>query len=210
MNDDLESQLVERLRALGQQPVAPAVRSAHLLAMAQDDPAARRRHHRVKIVAIAVAAALLLSTGLAVAQVDTGPLKPVHEKIAGVLGADISDGKVTHGTARHYGGECLPIADGKGAANHGQYLKWVREHRPDQLEAAKASNCGKPLTAGQGDDEDADDDVEDQNERATTSTTSARAATATTSVPVTATTASVPDTTSTTSVPDTTSTTIRP
>src|SRR4029450_7167425 len=169
MNDDLESQLVERLRALGQQPVAPAVRSAHLLAMAQDDPAARRRHHRGKIVAIAVAAALLLSTGLAVAQVDTGPLKPVHEKIAGVLGADITDGQAAQGTARHYGGECLPIADGKGAANHGQYLKWVRANHPDQLDAAKASKCGKPLTAGQDDDNDADD----QKESATTTTTSA-------------------------------------
>jgi hypothetical protein len=165
MNDDLESDVIERLGALGRRPPAPEVQSAHLAAIGQWEPAARRRYHRLKIMAVGVAAALMLSTGLALAQVDTGPLKPVHEKIAGVLGVDITDGKVTHGTARHYGGECIPIADGKGAANHGQYLKWVREHHPDQLEAAKASNCGKPLTAGNGgDDEDADDDADDQNE----------------------------------------------
>jgi hypothetical protein len=164
MDDDLEFEMIARLGALGRRPPAPGVQSAHLAAMAQWEPADRWRLHRVKIVAVGVAAALIMGTGLAVAQVDTGPLKPVHEKIAGVLGVDITDGKVTHGTARHYGGECLPIADGKGAANHGQYLKWVREHQPDQLEAAKASNCGKPLTAGQGDDKDADDDADDENE----------------------------------------------
>jgi hypothetical protein len=155
--------VIERLGVLGRRPPAPEVQAAHLAAIGE--PAARRRHHRLKIMAVGVAAALMLSTGLAVAQVDTGPLKPVHEKIAGVLGVDITDGKVTHGTARHYGGECIPIADGKGAANHGQYLKWVREHHPDQLEAAKTSNCGKPLTAGHGDDDDKDaDDDADQNE----------------------------------------------
>jgi hypothetical protein len=209
MNDDFESDVIERLRELGRRPVALGVRSAHLDAIAQAQPAARRVP-RVKVVVIGVAAALMMGTGLAVAQSDTGPLKPVHDKIAGVLGADISDGKVTHGTARHYGAECIPIADGKGAANHGQYLKWVREHQPDQLEAAKASNCGMPLTAGKGDDKDADDDAQDQNERATTATTSAPDTTSTTSAPATTTTTSVPDTTSTTSVPDTTSTTIRP
>jgi hypothetical protein len=108
-----------------------------------------------------------MSTGLAVAQTDTGPPKPKPQKIAGVLGADITDGKVIHGTARYYGGECLPIADGKGAANHGQYIKWVRANHPDQLEAAKASKCGKPLTAGNDDDKDDDE----RTESATTTTT---------------------------------------
>jgi hypothetical protein len=103
-----------------------------------------------------------------VAQTDTGPPKPKPQKIAGVLGADITDGKVIHGTARHYGGECLPIADGKGAANHGQYIKWVRANHPYQLEAAKASNCGKPLSAGKNND-DKDDD--ERTESATTTTT---------------------------------------
>src|SRR5262245_857328 len=163
MHDDLESRVIERLRALGQEPVAPAVRSSHLEAMAQGAPADRRGIRRAKVLAIAVTAAVLTSTGLAAAQVDTRPLKPVHEKIAGVLGADVSDGKVTHGTARHYGAECLPITEGKGAANHGQYLKWVRQHQPDQLEAAKASKCGKPLTSDQAGDAD-DDDADDQNE----------------------------------------------
>ena len=151
MDEDFASRVIERLGALG----------------------------RVKIVAIGVAAALLMSTGLAVAQVDTGPPKPKPKKIAGVLGVDIRDGKVTHGTDRYYGGDCLPIADGKGAANHGQYLKWVRTHHPDQLDAAKASKCGKPLTAGQDDDNDADD----QKESVTTTTTSAPGTTTTTTSP---------------------------
>jgi hypothetical protein len=150
--------------------VAPTVELEHLGAMGQSGPADRRQHHRVAFVAFGVAAGLVMSTGAAVAQPDTGP-KPKPEKIAGVLGVNIADGKVIHGTARHYGGECLPIADGKGAANHGQYIKWVRANHPDQLEAAKASNCGKPLTAGKDDAKDADDDADERNESATTTTT---------------------------------------
>jgi hypothetical protein len=108
------------------------------------------------MVALGVAVVLTLSTGLAVAQVDAGPVSAMGEHIAGVLGVRINDGTVTHGTDRYYGAECLPIADGTGAINHGQYIKWVREHRPDQLDSAKASKCGKPLTAGT--------DTEDTNE----------------------------------------------
>jgi hypothetical protein len=67
-------------------------------------------------------------------------------KKIGVASVDIINNTVTHGTVRHYGPECVPIADGKGARNHGQYLKWIRQNRPDVLDAAKASNCGKPLS----------------------------------------------------------------
>jgi hypothetical protein len=99
------------------------------------------------------------STGLAAAGVPGGPVTGLGEKLAGVVGVDITDGTVTHGTKRHYGPECVPIADGKGAMNHGQYLKWIRQNRREVLEAAKASNCGKPLT--DSNDSDPEDDTGD-------------------------------------------------
>jgi hypothetical protein len=148
MDDVFESEVVGRLRALGQQSVPPAVRAAHVAAMAQSAAPDRRRLPKVRIAAVAVAVVLTLSTGLAVAHVNAGPLSAMGEHIAGVLGVDITDGKVTHGTDRYYGPECIPIAEGKGAVNRGQYLKWVRQNRPDQLDAAKASKCGMPLDAG--------------------------------------------------------------
>jgi hypothetical protein len=154
MDEYFEAQVIERLGALGERPVPPAVQSAHLASMARCGLSGPRRFPKVRIAVLGVAAVLLMSTGLAVAQVNAGPLSAAGERIAGVLGVDITDGKVTHGTDRYYGPDCLAIADGKGAINHGQYIKWVRQHQPDQLDAAKASNCGKPLDA----DEESDGD----------------------------------------------------
>jgi len=158
MDDDFEAQMVERLGALGRQPVSPALRSAHLATIAQCEMSHRRRLPKLGVLALGIVAVLLLSTGLAVAEVDAGPVSDMGEQIAGVLGVNITDGKVTHGTDRYYGADCLAIADGKGAINHGQYIKWVREHQPDELDAAKASKCGKPLNADGG-------DTDNQNEQ---------------------------------------------
>ena len=153
MNDD--SPIVDRLRELGREPIDPSLQSLHLTLMSNSASSGRKRLvRRLQVGAAAAFVVLAVPTALSAADIDAGPVSDLGAKVAGVLGADIADGKVTHGTERHYGSECLPIADGKGAANHGQYLKWIRENRPDMLEQAKASNCGKPLTAGTEDDGD--------------------------------------------------------
>src|SRR5215207_3398763 len=158
MNESREFPLVDRLRAFGDRPVDPALQSAHLASMAHVAPPTRRRIvPRLRVAAVAMLAVLVMSTGLAAANVDAGPLSDVGERLAGALGVDITNGTEKHGTDRYYGADCLPIADGKGAINHGQYLKWVRENRPDQLDAAKASKCGKPLSADQNPDSDQPD-----------------------------------------------------
>ena len=150
--------LPERLHAFGTHPVDPAVQSRHLTTMASSGSSPRPTlARRLQFAAALVVAFVALSTGLAVAQVDAGPVTAVGKQVAGVVGVDINDGKVTHGTDRYYGPECVQVADGKGAKNHGQYLKWVREHQPEMLEAAKASKCGKPLNADADEKDDAKD-----------------------------------------------------
>ena len=161
MGDYRNFPVVDRLCELGQRPIDPALEADHLNLMAQvAQPSARRRVPRLRVAALVMIGVLVTSTGLAAADIDAGPVRALGERIAGVVGVDITDGKVNHGTDRYYGLDCLPIADGKGAINRGQYLKWVRENRPDMLDAAKASNCGKPLSAGtspDGDDNDPGD-----------------------------------------------------
>ena len=156
MMDENEGQwLMDRLHALRPHRVDPAVESGHLAAMAQVGPSPRRGRRRL-LLTIALAALLVVSllgssAGLAVAGVNAGPITALGAKIAAVVGIEINNGTVTHGTTRNYGEGCLEVAPGQGAKNHGQYLKWVRENRPDMLEAAKASNCGKPVTSDQED-----------------------------------------------------------
>jgi hypothetical protein len=146
MNSGGDLILPERLRALGRHPIEPAVQSQHLTAMANfAQPSRRRVAPRLRIAAALVIGLLALSSGLAVADVDAGPITAVGKKVVGAVGVDVNDNKVTHGTERYYGSECLRIDGGKGARNRGQYLKWVRENHPDMLAAAKASNCGKPV-----------------------------------------------------------------
>jgi hypothetical protein len=161
MDDCRDFPVVERLREFGRRPIDPHLQASHFALMAQvSTRSGRRRVPRLAMAAVVVIGVLVTSAGLAAADIDAGPVSDLGEKIAGVVGVDITDGKVNHGTDRYYGPDCLPIADGKGAINRGQYLKWVRENRPDMLEAAKASNCGKPLTAGtdqHGDDNDPGD-----------------------------------------------------
>jgi hypothetical protein len=155
---DDHAELEGRLRALGRQPVDAAVQAAHLRAIAT----AEQRGAVVRRVrwTVALAATFVVgSTGLAAAGVSAGPVTAFGQQLAGVVGVDINNGTVTHGTTRHYGPECVPVGDGKGAMNHGQYLKWIRHNRPELLDAAKTSNCGKPLT--DDNDPEPDDDAGD-------------------------------------------------
>ncbi|HUP75302.1 MAG TPA: hypothetical protein VM282_19815 [Acidimicrobiales bacterium] len=146
MTHDHISSVVDRLNAFGRRPVAPAVLSAHLRAMAATTPLPRRRTgRRVGVAAGFIIAMIGLSTGLAAAKVDAGPISAAGRGMAGIVGVEINSGTVTHGTVRYYGEDCIPVASGQGAKNRGQYLKWVRENRPEMLDAAKASNCGKPI-----------------------------------------------------------------
>jgi hypothetical protein len=149
MDDYRDFPVVDGLRELGQRPIDPALEAHHLTLMAQvGQLSGRRRVPRLRVAALVVIGVLFTSTGLAAADINAGPVSDLGQKIAGVVGVDITGGKVNHGTDRYYGPDCLPIAAGKGAINRGQYLKWVRENRPDMLNAAKASNCGKPVSAG--------------------------------------------------------------
>jgi hypothetical protein len=157
MNNDDDLVLPDRLRALGRHPIEPAVQSRHLAALANFRQRSRGRiAFRLQMAAALVIGLLAVSSGLAVAEVDAGPISAVGKKLVGVVGVDIKDAKVTHGTERHYGAECLQVEAGKGARNRGQYLKWVREHHPDMLAAAKASNCGKPVKSGTNPDDGPD------------------------------------------------------
>ena len=146
MNHDQISPVVDRLTALGRHPLAPAVQSAHLRAIAATTPLPRRRTgRRVGAAAGLIIAMTGLSTGLAAAKVDAGPISAAGRGLAGIVGVEIKSGTVTHGTVRYYGEDCIPVASGQGTKNRGQYLKWIRENRPEMLDAAKASNCGKPI-----------------------------------------------------------------
>jgi hypothetical protein len=76
--------------------------------------------------------------------------------------ADASEPKTSvdgvHGTERVTEG-CVPAANGEFAINRGQYLKQEAAKGDDALAAAKASDCGKPLSSTTDSDEttDADD-----------------------------------------------------
>ena len=185
MSDSLDSRddLTERLAALGRVPVAPAVQSEHLTAIAS--VAAGRSFRtslagRLKVGAGVLAGFLLGASGLTAAGA-LGPLQPVAAKVASEVAnvevpqgpkdkaekaekakkakaakARLADGSI--GTARDWSDNCADNGtDGQYAGNRGQYLKQERAKGAEALAAAKASTCGMPLGA-EKDAEDAGDD----------------------------------------------------
>lgn len=186
--DPRDADLAARLRALGTQPVDTALQSEHLTAMAGVRSGSAFRSAlggRVKIGAGVLAGFLLGATGLTTAGA-MGPLQPIassavravtpldapHGRSADAPGKqkdkaedgdDASDGTESGpkrlgdgrsiGTLRNWAG-----CEDNDAGNRGQYLKAVREAGGD-LEAAKASECGKPLADGATADEPKTDDT---------------------------------------------------
>ena len=186
MSDSLDPRddLTERLAALGRQPVAPAVQSQHLTAMASVPSARSFRTSlagRLKVGAGVLAGFLLGASGLTAAGA-MGPLQPIAADVAAEVAnvevpqgpkdraekaekakaakaakARLADGSI--GTARDWSDNCADNGTpGEYAGNRGQYLQQERAKGPDQFAAAKASTCGLPIGA----DEDAEATEDDE------------------------------------------------
>ena len=144
-HDDLEA----RLRALGSDPVDPAVQSRHLTAMASVHWR-RSRLGRAKVVAAFAAGLVLGGTGLA----SAGALGPVQDPVADAaakVGVNLPGGTervnaTNTPTACEVDGTTSPTT----FRNHGAYVKAGGDPKDP---------CGKPLTSqqrsneGQGDEQ---------------------------------------------------------
>lgn len=170
MTDHEKDWLVDRLRALGTQPIDPALQSQHVGAMvtAAVDQAQRstflgRLGRRVQLGAALAVGVLLGTTGLATAGA-LGPLQPIAATgVEAVTPLDVPDGKGRGKSAeaklKAKGSEAGAngverVTEGCEAGistrNRGQYLKGVREkfgNDSAELTAAKASRCGMPVNS---------------------------------------------------------------
>ena len=172
MSDNLDPQdgLSARIHALGERPIDPALQSSHLTAMAEASAAPSAvglLGSRLRVAGALVVGFLLGSTGLATAGA-LGPLQPIAATaVEAVTPLNVPNGhaddhakKATSGedagTERYHGAECTGAEAGT-YKNHGQYIKAVRTAGGDEaaVKAAAESDCGKPLSAVNGtDDED--------------------------------------------------------
>ena len=169
MSDSLDPRddLTERLAALGRQPVAPAVQSAHLTALSSVPSTRSFRSSlvgRLKVGAGVFAGFLLGASGLATVG-GLGPLQPiVAERAAEVANVELPQGpkakaekaaKAKAAKARLADGSigtqrqwpeptCKKGDDGQFAGNRGQYLKQERAKGAVAFQAAKDSVCGLP------------------------------------------------------------------
>jgi hypothetical protein len=172
MTEDLDPRdpLTDRLRALGRTPVDPALQSDHLTAMAGVRGGSVFRNalaQRLKLAAGVMAGFLLGASGLTAAGA-LGPLQPIAAKaVEAVAPVDVPKGQKDKakeakaekeqggssrlpdgsiGTARHWEG-CVAADGGTFAGNRGRYLKQERAKSGEAFEAAKATECGKPLVS---------------------------------------------------------------
>ena len=170
MTEHEKDWLVDRLRALGTQPIDPATQSQHLTAIATAavDQAQRstflgRVGRRVQLGAALAIGVLLGTTGLATAGA-LGPLQPIAAKgVEAVTPLDVPNGKGKSAEAKLKAQANGSEADANGVErvtegceagistrNRGQYLKGVREKYGNdsaELTAAKASRCGMPVNS---------------------------------------------------------------
>jgi len=140
--------LIDRLQALGHQPVDPATASRHLSAMATVGSGHRRLWTRLKIGSAFGVGLLLGGTGLASAGALPGSAQDAAHKALSTVGVKVPKG--AQGTERFNDPAVCGIdpATQKPFRNHGQY---VRTHQDDP--AAAQSRCGKPLKADSGSDQ---------------------------------------------------------
>lgn len=153
----LDSSAMEaRLRSLGEQPIDPPTQSAHLTAMAVARPARSGLRDKLKVAAALAGGFLLGSTGLAFAGALPAPAQDVASEAMARVGVEVPTG-----TERYFGTECVAAEGGGHARNRGLYLKQERAKGAAALDAAKASDCGKPVVSlGGGDEAEGVDDVE--------------------------------------------------
>ena len=238
-NSPEHAELVDRLRALGETAVDPAVASAHQTAMTAVAPTGprlrpgRQRIVRAKVAAAFAAGLVLGGTGLASAgALGTTPQNAVADAAAHV-GVDLPGG-----TARSTEG-----CGGRSYKNHGEFVSQGGDpHSPcgkpvksttkpdnaDQTDktpdANAAHGCGKPVWAGKGNHAnktpaavaarkaacgDDSGETDDADAKHETPTTSGHASTPTT-VPAPRTTTTAPSTTTTAPRSATTSSTTTP
>ena len=170
--------LTDRLRAFGQRPVDPALQSEHLTALAsvRGGRSVFRASlaGRIKVGAGVLAGFLLGASGLTAAGA-MGPLQPIAaDVVEAVAPVDVPKGKSDEakakaaekqgdnpsrledgsiGTERIWDDGCALSEDGKTyAGNRGRYLKQERAKSEAAFEAAKLSDCGKPVADEDGDD----------------------------------------------------------
>ena len=133
--DDLES----RLRALGSEPVDPALQSRHLTAMAAVHWR-RSRLGRAKVVGAFVAGIVLGGTGLA----SAGAMGPTVQNTVADAAAKVNL-NLPGGTPRQGGAECTGYVAN---STHGQYVRSA-DTKEERQRRAK-TDCGKPAQAGSG------------------------------------------------------------
>jgi len=140
--------LIDRLQALGHQPVDPATASHHLTAMATATAGHRRLWSRLKVGGAFGVGLIVGGTGLASAGALPGPAQDVAHKALSTVGVKVP--KSTQGTERFIDPAVCGIdpATQRPFRNHGQY---VQAHPDDP--AAAQSQCGKPLKADAGPDQ---------------------------------------------------------
>ena len=133
--DDLE----DRLRRLGQAPIAPEVEASHRHAMAHAVSEPGRARFGWRAVALAVVAGFLVgSTSLAAAGSLPDPAQDVAHDVLGVVGIGVP--RSTDG-----------CPEGTSYRNHGEYVSAVEAAGGDVDEAAR-SECGKPVHSNKGTD----------------------------------------------------------
>ena len=131
--------IVDRLRDLGHEPMAPDLAARHLGTMAGVRPRAGRAV-KAKVGAAFFAGLLVGGTGLATAGALPAPAQDVAHTTLGSVGLDVPNGH-----ARFTSGCGTDPETGQPFKNHGQYVK---AHHGGS--AAGQSNCGKPLVAVNG------------------------------------------------------------
>jgi hypothetical protein len=129
--DDLE----DRLRRLGQTPIAPEVEASHRRTMAEAVSAPARARFGWRAVALAVVAGFFVgSTSLAAAGSLPAPAQDVAHDVLDVVGIGVP--RSTEG-----------CPEGSSYRNHGEYVSAVEASGGD-VEAAAHSECGKPAHSG--------------------------------------------------------------
>jgi hypothetical protein len=167
MRDDfeLDDELTRRLRSLGTFPIDSATQSRHLTAMAEAAAAPRLMAtfgQRLRVAAALVIGFMLGTTGLASAGA-LGPMQPIAATaIEAATPFSVPGGHEDDAGTPRYREGCDESVTFK---NRGSYLKAVRAKygkESAELEAAKASDCGKPLVSLGGDDEATENDQSEE------------------------------------------------
>jgi hypothetical protein len=125
---DDHDQLIDRLRAIGAEPVDPALQASHLAAMA--DATTRRPASlwpKLRVAAALLVGFLVGTTGLATANALPDPAQQIAHSVLGQVGIDVPQ------PDRYHGPECGAEAK----RNHGAYV------RDDKTLAQ--SDCGKKV-----------------------------------------------------------------